>query len=156
MYMCFLSHLLGLGCIDGVTFGEQLNVGRELHMGEGVTHGYKSETARNVQHMQQRVEHIHAEGGGIPGSTHISWGQRYVRTYYLAPGTTCLTPPPRPIHLIRVKHTNEQKAWRFFSSFFSTSHQPLYLYDTECCTEKSHNQVIVKLTPSSPLPVTKY
>lgn len=97
MYMYFQSHLLGLGCIDGVTFGEELNVGRELHMGEGGTHGYKTETARNVQHMQQMVEHIHAEGGGgMPGSTHISRGQRYARTYYLAPGTTCLTPPSPP------------------------------------------------------------
>lgn len=95
MYMCFLSHLLGLGCIDGVTFGEQLNVGRELHMGEGVTHGYKTETARNVQHMQQRVELIHAEGGGHAGQhTHISGAT--VRTYLLPCPRYYLSNTPSP------------------------------------------------------------
>lgn len=55
--------------------------------GEGVTHGYKTETARNVQHMQQRVEHIHAEGGGACRAAHT-----YLGTYVL---TTL--PPVLPV-----------------------------------------------------------
>ena len=75
MYMYFLSHLLGFGCIDGVTFGEGVK------RGEGVTHGDKTETAKYVQHMQQRGEHIHAEGGGHAGQhTYIGGNGTYVLT----------------------------------------------------------------------------
>lgn len=57
--------------------------------GEGDTHGYKTETARNVQHMQQRVEHIHAEGGVC----------RAAHTYLGGNGTYVLTtlPPVLPV-----------------------------------------------------------
>lgn len=85
MYMYFLYRLLGFVCIDGVTFGEGVK------RGEGVTHGYKTETAKYV-----RVQHMQQSGGGEThtrqkgGNTHISRGQRYVRTYYLS------SPPSPP------------------------------------------------------------